>query len=1033
MNNNNKYDGCSKSVISFETIRALATHALALTEQDWNSLGQGSDPLVAESFLFEDEDDDNEDDNEEGDDGTVRNNHNRNNSNNNNHNKEVLFQRCVDRITALLVVRLVAIQHHNQQYVQQRQKTNDPTNKEHNKSSSNTETDFSTTGICRRALRALSEMPSTLPRQSPHPPPMEEPPTATQTVPPETDEQQDESIKRIQHQHPPHPWPDLTDDLLVQVRRYVVAVLRRYAWTAAPFHNARHAVAVVVSCNKLLDLMTPTTTVTENSIQNGTPGSNTKNDTQGEPQQRQQQQQQTQHRRRRPQTFGLRDDPILLLSLLFAALIHDVQHQGVRNAQLVLENTTVAMMYNDQSVQEHQSLAVAFEEFLKPDYQLLRHALFGKNDTNNALGDSEHTAAYRTFRQTVVSAVLSTDLASPEQSVLTKAKWKEAFEHYQLQQQQQQQHHDDDEESPEAMPAIHHQQQQHSSLLMTPRRGSLTSNMSMPRMLLGSRVHRRGSNWSEVSDVTTDFYSVAGPASPWASQRRASGSNAHGWEDPARRRLSGGGGGNRHHQNYHPRRRMSADGLEQMIHFSPDGSVRRRRQLRHQSDSLLDDNFGAALDFMNIMVEARSSKTLESFADGSVFSVASDSADSFAIMKKRKISIARNPAGAERLSTEKVHKAVFNEDVNEFVPESPYLSRAPSTLGDESVSLVSFAAESIGISQKRLDGAKLTRSREAKPHDEAFLNDQYDRADGVSFHQQLVPANPTQICQDHKEHSKFYSRLEDESSFSLTPPSSDDELEDSNVRSATVKLSKRHAKPTQASETPLSRVRTTRRASTGMVASRFGSLAGQRIEEELPNHSSHRELGCNDVDIRSVPTVDSAKFRKRLGILRSMDISGDSIEIYSRRSSTGGGSTFSLPPVEGNGGRQDVEEFNYLRATAILEVMLRAADVGHFLQSWENMTDWSLRIFMELSLAHEQGRGHDPGPSWYENQIVILDRFLNPLAVQLDESGIFGNRPTFAENVEDIRNKWLLSGFELTEALKADVPKNLASMACDKA
>ena len=137
-----------------------------------------------------------------------------------------------------------------------------------------------------------------------------------------------------------------------------------------------------------------------------------------------------------------------------------------------MENYPAALLYNDQSVQEKQALQVAFTEFLKPDYEALRRSMFGSDD-----------ATYRYFRTTVVAAVMSTDLTSPEQTVVTKSKWKEAF----CQPQQQ---------------------------LKQGRKGSLASNISMPLASRPARFNRRGSNSSDLSDVTTDMYSQGGPSSP---------------------------------------------------------------------------------------------------------------------------------------------------------------------------------------------------------------------------------------------------------------------------------------------------------------------------------------------------------------------------------------------------------------------------------------------------------------------------------------------------------------------------------------
>lgn len=49
-----------------------------------------------------------------------------------------------------------------------------------------------------------------------------------------------------------------------------------------------------------------------------------------------------------------------VLTALFAAAIHDVDHPGVTNQYLINSSSELALMYNDESVLESHSLAVAF-------------------------------------------------------------------------------------------------------------------------------------------------------------------------------------------------------------------------------------------------------------------------------------------------------------------------------------------------------------------------------------------------------------------------------------------------------------------------------------------------------------------------------------------------------------------------------------------------------------------------------------------------------------------------------------------------
>ena len=119
-------------------------------------------------------------------------------------------------------------------------------------------------------------------------------------------------------------------------------------------------------------------------------------------------------RKRRP-TYGIKGDPLIHLGFLFSALVHDVDHKGITNRQLVLESDDLAIMYNDQSVAEQRSLAVAFTLLMEDKYVDLRCILF--------VGRHE----FLRFRSNVIGLVLCTDISSPERVQIGKSKWKEAF------------------------------------------------------------------------------------------------------------------------------------------------------------------------------------------------------------------------------------------------------------------------------------------------------------------------------------------------------------------------------------------------------------------------------------------------------------------------------------------------------------------------------------------------------------------------------------------------------------------------------
>ena len=70
---------------------------------------------------------------------------------------------------------------------------------------------------------------------------------------------------------------------------------------------------------------------------------------------------------------------MVLFALTFAALIHDVEHQGIPNRQLTLEEDRLAILHNVQSMIENCLLYVAFSELLQDEFIYLRNFIFKAN------------------------------------------------------------------------------------------------------------------------------------------------------------------------------------------------------------------------------------------------------------------------------------------------------------------------------------------------------------------------------------------------------------------------------------------------------------------------------------------------------------------------------------------------------------------------------------------------------------------------------------------------------------------------------
>ena len=101
-------------------------------------------------------------------------------------------------------------------------------------------------------------------------------------------------------------------------------------------------------------------------------------------------------------TYGITSDPMTQFAAVVAALIHDVDHTGVPNAQLVKEGTRLAELYKNKSVAEQNSIELAWDLLMDNQFKDLRAVIF----TNEK--EEKH------FRALLVNLVLATDICDKE-------------------------------------------------------------------------------------------------------------------------------------------------------------------------------------------------------------------------------------------------------------------------------------------------------------------------------------------------------------------------------------------------------------------------------------------------------------------------------------------------------------------------------------------------------------------------------------------------------------------------------------------
>ena len=121
-------------------------------------------------------------------------------------------------------------------------------------------------------------------------------------------------------------------------------------------------------------------------------------------------------------TFGITSDPLTQFAVVFSALIHDVDHSGVSNAQLVKEGADIAALYKNKSVAEQNSVDLAWRLLMEDTFSDLRAVIYSNEEER------------RRFRQLVVNVVLATDIVDKELKELRNKRWNTAFSDNQVEQ-----------------------------------------------------------------------------------------------------------------------------------------------------------------------------------------------------------------------------------------------------------------------------------------------------------------------------------------------------------------------------------------------------------------------------------------------------------------------------------------------------------------------------------------------------------------------------------------------------------------------
>jgi len=179
---------------------------------------------------------------------------------------------------------------------------------------------------------------------------------------------------------PKIPLP-LDKEVMDELQHYVYSIASLYQKN--PFHNFEHASHVSMSCIKLLNRIASHDEESLDAV--------------------------NEH------TYGICSDPLTSFAIVFSALIHDVDHCGVPNAQLVKEHSAVATMYKNKSVAEQNSIDIGWGLLMEPTYSNLRRHIYTT------------VYEYKCFRQIVVNCIMATDICDKDLIKARNKRWELAF------------------------------------------------------------------------------------------------------------------------------------------------------------------------------------------------------------------------------------------------------------------------------------------------------------------------------------------------------------------------------------------------------------------------------------------------------------------------------------------------------------------------------------------------------------------------------------------------------------------------------
>lgn len=199
----------------------------------------------------------------------------------------------------------------------------------------------------------------------------------------------------------------LIDSIESSIREYVTGIGKLYNHVG--FHSFEHATHVTISMNKLLSMVEMNKNFRSSQMKRLSDMTSERHVMSHDPHPH------VEDHAMEDLSFGIGKDPRVLFAMVFSALIHDVGHTGVPNSVLVEEEDDLAILHNDVSVAEQNSLQVAFSMLQRAEFAELKRCICPTPEER------------KLFRKRVISMVMVTDISDQERVQIVKSRWTAAF------------------------------------------------------------------------------------------------------------------------------------------------------------------------------------------------------------------------------------------------------------------------------------------------------------------------------------------------------------------------------------------------------------------------------------------------------------------------------------------------------------------------------------------------------------------------------------------------------------------------------